>query len=565
MSNAHKAIKAYESLEQGHTGADGIAHKAYYIRGLREYFEKKSLSALKTLYRGLELTSQYPESPDKKSWRFYILERISYLHIDLGDIDLALRARKEAFEDSIWANHRFEASNNRLDIGLLYKRKKKYDSAKVYFKEALRMYNDTSLLDKDNYDKDVFFINQVTALDALGDIALHQNQKDSAYRNFSKANKIFSDKELINSDLLPGIYKLGPLTSYGYMLFYQNNLNQSEAVLNQVRDSLRKKYSYSRVERDLYVRVCDFMNKVYLKQGAHEKSISTLSELNKYLITYNEKSIAKQLQLYASEFELEEKDESISKLEELTEQQTTIVQQKNVINWVLGGLFLSFLILGVVLFRQNKLNNKYKTAILEQRLLRSQLNPHFLFNALGRIVNLSSGNSEKVIPYTLKLSGLLRSILENSREEFVFLEEEIQTINDYLELQSNFSQRFNYVVYIDKDVDVENIMIPPMFIQPFVENAIEHGISNVKDGNISISISKQDKGKLIKCSIVDNGLGYSNAEKVKTLKSDYESISGSILRERFKIYSKSLKVNSRFEITEENGTKVDVFLPFILE
>ncbi|KZS38317.1 hypothetical protein AWE51_17315 [Aquimarina aggregata] len=568
LSNAHKAIKAYESLEQGHPGADGIAHKAYYIKGLREYFATRPLTALQTLYRGLELTSQYPESPDKKSWRFYILERISYIHIDLGDIDLALRARKEAFRDSIWANYRFEVINNRLDIGYLYKHKKKYDSAKAHFNEALRMYKDTILLDNDNYDKDVFFINQVRALDALGDIALYQNQKDSAYNNFSKANKIFLDKELINSDLLSSKSKLSPLTSYGYMLFYQDNLNESETVLNKVRDSLRKKYNYTRDERNLYIRVCDFLNKVYFKQGAHEKSTSILSELNEYLITYHEKSIAKQLQLYASEFELKEKDASISKLEKITTQQKTIIKQRNIINWVIIGLFLSFLILGVVLFRQNKLKSKYKTTILEQRLLRSQLNPHFLFNSLGTIISLTSNESKNVIPYTLKLSNLLRSILENSREEFVSLEEEIQTVKDYLELQSNFSQKFNHVVEIDPELNVQNILVPPMFIQPFVENAIEHGIAAITNGKIILKFIMDDNKKLIKSSIIDNGIGYTKGQEIKDKNSGYESLSGSILKDRFKIYSRSFKVNARFEVLEDTdniGSRVDVYLPYILE
>ncbi|WP_271770160.1 histidine kinase [Aquimarina algiphila] len=567
-SDAKKAIKVYDSLEVGYLGSDETIHRAYYIRGLREYFTKKPITALKTLYKGLSYATKYPKPLDQKSWEFYILERISIIHVELGDTELALKAMQKVASDKTVLGRRYEGGNNRNYIGVLFKDLKKYDSAKVYLKEALRMYNDTSLLDNDNYDKDYFFRSQIVALDALGDIALYQNQKDSAYNNFLKANKIFSDQELVNSDLLPSIAKLESLTSYGYILFYQNDLNKSEAVLNQVLDSLRKNYSYSRDERDLYVRVCDFMNKVYFKQGAYEKSTSTLSELNEYLIAHNEKNIAKQLQLYASEFELEEKDESISKLEELTEQQTTIVQQKNIINWVLGGLFLSFLILGVVLFRQNKLKSKYKTTILEQRLLRSQLNPHFLFNSLGTIVSLTSNESKNVIPYTLKLSNLLRSILENSREEFVSLEEEIQTVKDYLELQSNFSQKFNHVVEIDPELNVQNILVPPMFIQPFVENAIEHGIAAVKDGEITLNIIMDDNEKLIKSSIIDNGVGYAKGQEIKAKNSGYESLSGSILKDRFKIYSRSFKVDARFDVienTDNKGSRVDVYLPYILE
>ena len=139
-------------------------------------------------------------------------------------------------------------------------------------------------------------------------------------------------------------------------------------------------------------------------------------------------------------------------------------------------------------FRKRQTDQKFKLASVEQRLLRSQLNPHFLFNALNSIVSLSTSNSEKTVPYTLKLSSLLRSILKNSREDFVTLAEELRSIEDYLELESNFSERFSYSVRVDDAIDSEILLIPPMFIQPFIENAIKHGFSGAEADRIELSV-----------------------------------------------------------------------------
>ncbi|WP_299439757.1 histidine kinase [uncultured Aquimarina sp.] len=566
LTNAHKAIEAYESFEYTHPGADGIVHKAYYIKGLREYFGKKPLSALKTLYRGLELTSKYPESPDKKSWKFYILDRISYIHIEVGDVNLALETRKKAAMDTIWMSHKFEKGNNESEIGSLYRDLKKYDSAKFYFKSALKTYRDTSLIDSDNYRNVNFLINQVIANTGIGDVALNQKQDDSAYNSYNESYNIFRTNNLAEANIDEKL-KLSAQIDYGFILSHKDSIKQSNVVLKSVLDSLKSNYDYSRDEKRLLFRVQGILSRNFKKIDDPSSELIVQKELNNYLIRYHDNSITKQLQLYAAEFDLKEKDASISKLEELTQQQNTIVQQKNIINWVLIGLFISFLILGVVLFRQNKLNSKYKTAVLEQRLLRSQLNPHFLFNALSSIVNLSSNKSEKVIPYTLKLSSLLRSILENSREEFVSVEEEIQTIRDYLELQSNFSQKFSYDVEIDLDIDSDEMLIPPMFIQPFVENAIEHGISNIEKGQITLKLVKEKNENLLKCSVLDNGVGYTKRNTLKNNTTGYQSLSGTILEERFKIYSKSLKVNARFDIVDNDkpGALVVVYIPYVLE
>jgi LytS/YehU family sensor histidine kinase len=156
-------------------------------------------------------------------------------------------------------------------------------------------------------------------------------------------------------------------------------------------------------------------------------------------------------------------------------------------------------------------------------------------------------------------------VLTNSREEFVSLDDEVATINSYLELQSQFSKDFDFSFFVDNSIDQEEYIIPPMLIQPFVENAILHGLkSNSNRGRVDIKITRNDKGLLL-CEISDNGVGISNVNALKDSKKQ-KSVSGDIIRERLEILKNKFKVNARYLITSKNkGTHVELYLPYLLD
>ncbi len=116
--------------------------------------------------------------------------------------------------------------------------------------------------------------------------------------------------------------------------------------------------------------------------------------------------------------------------------------------------------------------------LLKQRLLRSQMNPHFIFNSLSGIQNfIVTEKSTKASIYLSKFATLVRNILDSSVKEYVTLEKEIATIENYLELQKvRYAGKFEFSIKTDDAIDPESTMIPPMLAQPFIENAIEHGI-----------------------------------------------------------------------------------------
>lgn len=177
--------------------------------------------------------------------------------------------------------------------------------------------------------------------------------------------------------------------------------------------------------------------------------------------------------------------------------------------YVLIALLLLAIVIGVLVlnfYRQKKFKIEQQNFLLHQRLLRSQMNPHFTFNSLSLIKNSIEEDSQQSIKYIQKFSRLLRTIFENSTKDYVPIEDELQSLQDYLELQQfRFPERFNFL--IDNTIKIEDeIFIPPMLLQPFVENAIIHGFGkNEIKGNLIIQLNFCEK--YISCVIDDDGIG----------------------------------------------------------
>ena len=165
------------------------------------------------------------------------------------------------------------------------------------------------------------------------------------------------------------------------------------------------------------------------------------------------------------------------------------------------------------------LENKQRAVESRLQSLRLQMNPHFLFNALNSIQQMILANEEMVATkYLSRFSKLLRTILVHSDNETVTLKEEIEILNLYVELESvRFKDKFTYTIICDEDIDVDEIKVPTLLIQPFVENAIWHGLMH-KDGNKELTIEFTETANFICCIVQDNGIGRDKAAalKVKT-------------------------------------------------
>jgi len=153
------------------------------------------------------------------------------------------------------------------------------------------------------------------------------------------------------------------------------------------------------------------------------------------------------------------------------------------------GFFILLFFVGILIFRQNKIKAQQLAMQFEQKLLRTQMNPHFIFNSLASIESFIYEHEPKIAGvYLSKFSRLMRLILENSASEFITLDKEIEILNYYLSLQKmRLDDQLDYTIEFDKTIIPEEVLIPPMLLQPFIENAIEHGFRGSKSrGEVSI-------------------------------------------------------------------------------
>ncbi len=238
---------------------------------------------------------------------------------------------------------------------------------------------------------------------------------------------------------------------------------------------------------------------------------------------------------------------------------------------ILWGTIVSLLALigfisTIFYFKYKNVKSAHEKSVTEQQLLRSQMTPHFIFNSLSVIQGMVLNKEDKkAVKYLSKFSKLLRLILESSREKLVAVKEELLALQSYVELQ-NLSrlQPFEYKVEIDDSVNEEDILIPPMLIQPFIENAIEHGFKErIDDPKIKIHLTAQNN--VLVCTIKDNGIGL-NATKNIT-KSHKNSLATKITSERLKMLSKDFKIESNLILEDrekynEKGTQVTLMIPY---
>ncbi|MES2589300.1 MAG: histidine kinase [Bacteroidota bacterium] len=247
--------------------------------------------------------------------------------------------------------------------------------------------------------------------------------------------------------------------------------------------------------------------------------------------------------------------------------------QRNV--WIISisALILIIGIFGFFSFKntkQKKTIAEQKSNILKQKLLVSQMNPHFIFNSLNAIQNcIFKEDGLTAGTYLAQFADLMRMILDFSRKDTISLESEIKLLENYLQLQQfRFNNKFEYEVKIDSDLIASQVEIPPMLAQPFIENAIEHGIFHLKEkGLIQVKIFKRETN--LRFEIEDNGIGLKKSDELKPKIKSHESLATIITQER--INALFLNTNSSFDIEihdlcleNENQTGVRVIfeIPF---
>lgn len=230
---------------------------------------------------------------------------------------------------------------------------------------------------------------------------------------------------------------------------------------------------------------------------------------------------------------------------------------------ILAFIFLGFRIALARLRKNNealkeKLDMERKMVELEQKALRLQMNPHFVFNVLQSIQEqIIKDDKNKARLVIAKFAKLMRSILENSREKYISIDEEVETIEHYMKLEQLIkSLDFTYTIEVDEELDVNEEIIPPLLIQPFIENAIIHGFKHLnRPPHIDIKIILETENNIL-ISIDDNGCGRQKSQSTKSQVDHlHKSLALQVTQERLAILDQQHNDKALFAIIdkEENG------------
>jgi len=214
---------------------------------------------------------------------------------------------------------------------------------------------------------------------------------------------------------------------------------------------------------------------------------------------------------------------------------------------------------------KSKAELRHQATELEMQALRAQMNPHFIFNCLSSINKFVLKNeSESASDYLTKFSRLIRMVLTNSKKSFITLEDELEMLRLYLEMERlRFQYSFDYHISFKNEIDPENIFIPSLLLQPFAENAIWHGLMH-KEGNGYLEIALSLEEKILICTITDNGIGRYKASEIKSKSAAKQKSMGlQITAERLALLNLERNVQTSFDIEDitddrgnPTGTKV---------
>ncbi|WP_257669970.1 tetratricopeptide repeat-containing sensor histidine kinase [Parapedobacter tibetensis] len=306
------------------------------------------------------------------------------------------------------------------------------------------------------------------------------------------------------------------------------------------------------------------------------KKVGNLRESLRYYDRYDQvKDSIAELNRQAQVAELTEKYESKQKQGEIdhlqaeSKLQGKLIARQRVLVGISLALLLLFAVLVYVWLKQNKTRQALEKSKMQQRFLLTQLNPHFIFNALQSVQSYIFKNKpETSMEYLNSFAKLIRSVLEHSDHDTISLEEEMEMIRNFLHLQQlNHQNDFTYEITPgEPPAELDGLHIPAMLVQPFVENAVIHGMRDVPEGKISVNF-KQEEG-LLKITICDNGKGI-QLQKRQKANALHRSMGTEIIHKRIREFNKVNERKINVQITpfrehpEFPGTKVVLDIPVL--
>ncbi|MBO3697158.1 histidine kinase [Roseivirga sp. E12] len=491
-------------------------------------------------------------------------------------------------------------------IGNLFSRQDKDDSALVYYEKALdisrqigrRQVEAASVnaiavtyagLDRDDLAVKYYYKSLVIAEDlkdssqiatAVGNLATAYSRMEVGDSSLYYAKRAY-DLALVTNEIAVKWHALNSLTIGSYLkrdyrgaLRYANQLRDEVTPIEEygflitshlyrsktlaAQNRLNEAYSYAEKSLELArefevtrneMNALNWLVELASDRRDYKNALSYEQERSVLQDSLNQVKANQRIEQLSAKYENQEKEDKIAALNLL--QKESKARERTQL-WFFGTLTLLLIVSFLYFYKLFKSRIEVEQLAKQKAkndLLRSQLNPHFLFNALSSIqlFLIDKGQGSNALNYLSKFAKLMRRILENSRRDLVSLDAEVSTLRHYLDLQKiRFDNRFDYRMEIDTADDISEILIPPMFAQPFIENSLEHGIAEMENGLILVSFKQEDD--VLRFKVEDNGVGLSKATSLKKagLDDDHEPMATKITEDRIELLKKQLKRNISF-------------------
>jgi len=317
-----------------------------------------------------------------------------------------------------------------------------------------------------------------------------------------------------------------------------------------------------------HIKAVESLSEAYERSGEYKKALEKYKEYIGLVDSIKEVDIEGKLQneILGNKYAVQESRIKELLLKQIEKEEAIRSQRKTILGLIFGISALSVLTYFLV---KNIRQKQRANTIIQLASLRSQMNPHFIFNSLNSVNGFISNNEErKANRYISDFSKLMRTVLNNSNNPTITLADEIKSLEIYMSLEhSRFEDKFDYEIAIDQELNSEEIEVPPMLIQPYIENAVWHGLRyRKKKGFLSLHIAQ--KGSKLIATIEDNGIGRVQSEKLKTAhQQDYKSTGIANTKERIRLLNKLHGENFSVVITDleinevAQGTKVVIEMP----
>ncbi len=580
IGNGQNAIELIDSLKTKSVNVEKslIAInkdlKNYAITPINKAFllEYKAdlLKQEENIYEAIKLYQKSYEnyaSVKNDSLQIKVLNKVSDLYIKVEDYSSAISSLNlvEKLLESTTANNNFTSSRYFVNMAKMYFKIGKTKKAKKHFLKSLKLANKNNRiellhqhyldyaqfnLDTKKIDSALYYANKTliyskeknnkilkaNAYTLKGVIYEHEKDYILAEKQYQDAIIVLNN---IGSNTAHEYKKLGNFYTQVYLYDYANeNLLKAERKIKEIDDINELENLYHDLLENAILQNKTKKAKYYLKKYDSIADIQAKTIQKNKIHYINERYGIQQTEINF----LNDRNTLLKKENELINQKR-IAKKNRLINIIIIALLIALGFTGYQYYKYSKLHFEKSNIQLKNTVLRLQMNPHFIFNSLTAIQNSILKNDQlKSAELIAIFSKLIRQNLDFSNKKSISLDDEIDMLTNYLETQKfRFNNIFNFTIDIDKNIDSEETQVPPMLLQPFVENSIEHGLKHIdKNGKIIIKFVKIEDG--IHISIQDNGIGRKSAALNNKNNDDKDKIHA------IKIFKERLKIRQKKEI-----------------